>query len=156
MNSHLEENNIKIDFLFQNQYFSLKTNMCTIIYKVSYHVVGTDHCGYCSGAEADNNDIVDFYTTKKRPMKTRISDIKELNYVKRGCTSGGSGYCCGFGQTYIAKSIIYEKKISKKKESESGSDSESKSGSDSESKSGSDSESKSGSDSESKSGSDSE
>ena len=128
--------------------------MRTIIYKVRYHVVGTDHCGYCSGAEADNN-IVDFYTTKKRPMKKRISDIKELNYVNRGCTSGGSGYCCGFGQTYIAKSIIYEKKISKKKESESG-ESESDSESDSESESGSDSESKSGSDSESKSGSDSE
>lgn len=83
---------------------------------ITYRVTGTDHCGYCSGAEGDD---IEPYETSECCLNENyipysqfdmdgyfISDnLEKFNYTNWGCTSGGSGYCENCQQEYQAISV---------------------------------------------------
>jgi hypothetical protein len=73
-------------------------------YSIKYHVTGTDHSGYCSGEEANNNNV-NFYTIIIKTINDPIPELWKLDHYIGGCTSNGSSYCHGFGQIYKAISI---------------------------------------------------
>jgi hypothetical protein len=75
---------------------------------VKFLVEGPDHRGYCSGEEADGSSDVrvrfELFDTHHELDENGFSKRKEdLDYENEGCTSGGSGYCKGFHQSYVAK-----------------------------------------------------
>ncbi len=66
---------------------------------------GQDHDGYCSGEEAnDSSDILICYDLMDKQNMPKLNKNKftrqRFDYVHHGCTSGGSGYCKGFHQSY--------------------------------------------------------
>lgn len=69
---------------------------------VMYHVMGTDHDGYCSGAEGD---AIEPYVT----IEYKYGDDKDVDgnfsYSSPGCTTDGSGYCHGCEQEYEAIAV---------------------------------------------------
>ena len=72
-------------------------------YDVLFLVVGTDHHGYCSGAE-----IEDVNEDQMRVMKKDydVKSLKDFNFFERGCSTGGSGYCGTEGRNFYAQKIL--------------------------------------------------
>lgn len=69
---------------------------------VMYRVTGTDHGGYCSGAEGDDIEpyvIIEY----KYGNENKIDD--NFSYSSPGCTTNGSGYCHGCEQEYEAIAV---------------------------------------------------
>jgi len=81
------------------------------LYLIKYRVTGSDHDGYCSGAEqiGDDPDFEHYkyvWTINKNLSDDDI-DINKFvinkdifNNNNTGCTSDGSGYCVGYYQQY--------------------------------------------------------
>jgi len=83
---------------------------------VTYRVTGTDHDGWCSGAEGDD---IEPYETSEGTLNEHYvpysrfdmdgylnpNDLHMFDYENPGCTSGGSGYCENCQQTYEAISV---------------------------------------------------
>lgn len=76
-------------------------------YIVEFRVVGTDHCGYCSGAEADEEEDFKIQVkTKTIERYTQVKTLRDFNFTHEGCSSGGSGYCRGYEQRWRALRIL--------------------------------------------------
>jgi hypothetical protein len=78
---------------------------------VSFLMEGDDHCGYCSGEEADihQEEVTKLIETSMFKPTDFDSDgylkpekLSYLNKYNDGCTTTGSGYCIGFYQLYKA------------------------------------------------------
>ena len=115
-------------------------------YTIRFRVRGNDHQGYCSGAEADEENEVDFNKKKVIENVPLAERLDTFDHTEHGCTSArGSKYCTGFARRYKAVKCIDLVKYKNESGNESGdeekeSESGSESGSESESESGSESE----------------
>ena len=78
------------------------------LFCIMYNVYGVDHDGYCTDAEANEEDYEKWveteYVVSYRNLD-RLKDTSEFNRVDDGCTSNGSGYCDGFQQEYTVNNI---------------------------------------------------
>lgn len=101
-------------------------------YTIRFRVRGNDHQGYCSGAEADEENEVDFNKKKVIENVPLAERLDTFDHTEHGCTSArGSKYCTGFSRRYKAVKCIDVVKYknqsgngSEDEEKESGSESE--------------------------------
>lgn len=75
-------------------------------YLILYKVIGIDHDGYCSGADADECQPIIPYLELHLVRSDNQPDLTKYSYCNKGCTSGGSGYCNGFGQNHTAMKVF--------------------------------------------------
>lgn len=88
--------------------------------KVYYRVVTKDHTGYCSGMESETDgttaskrleevqdlpELLPISMFENQVLKDDEYDYSKFDREERGCTSGGSGYCKGFGSLYITYKV---------------------------------------------------
>ena len=91
-------NYISLDILKLVSEFLPEKIPCRV--KLTFIVSGTDHEGYCSGAESE--EIEPFSHTYLRVVDlaldqdlTDVSFLSQFDHIHNGCTTGGSGYCSG-------------------------------------------------------------
>lgn len=75
-------------------------------YVCVFWMEGKDHDGYCSGEDARDHEPLDEYVIRTLYKDNLINSPSDLEWVDDGCTSGGSGYCYGFGQSYTLRRIL--------------------------------------------------
>ncbi len=83
-------------------------------YKVLYRVKGTDHTGYCSGRDGDDDGVEVDHMEVKYVFDGPIAKLKALNHTVDGCTNVNGSQCCkNFRQKYKAVAILSVKEVAK-------------------------------------------
>ena len=86
--------------------------MSKYVYLVQFEVGGLDHTGYCSSENAESKTRTENHVTiDKECVMMRVSlldflEASDFDFEDSGCTSGGSGYCFGFGRVFTGTKIL--------------------------------------------------
>ena len=75
-------------------------------YVCAFKMQGKDHDGYCSGEDARTHECVEEYVVATIRKDRLIRRPADLEWTNVGCTTGGSGYCKGFSQSYTLVSVL--------------------------------------------------